>query len=380
MKWLIVLLLICVLLASSFSACGEGRQETVTEPAESTAPAQVYDPNKLFGALDYSKVWKITTDCEGVLTEASFLFEDDGTAYLVIADNGQVHSAGRGTYKLSESTIDVSLWLNAQQELVFTYSFDGAGMCFVQESGDGVLAVHTKGQSLPLEESADMDAQTIKETVDGFSVPVKTSGSHELFEILNHTDVWSFRTRIDESAYDMDFLFEEDGKLYTSVGIWASEYVGIGFGTYEMTEDGLVLSIMWGNGNEQMLVYGYDAQEGCLIQESDVGYLTVHDMGDRFYIKRSRSVSADELRNLVQSYNGPYPEFFNFNCYAQKVTDPSLAIMSGPGYDETNWGTVGQPGIYIIAQERRDENGNVWGELLSGAGWIDLTKLREGDV
>lgn len=51
-------------------------------------------------------------------------------------------------------------------------------------------------------------------------------------------------------------------------------------------------------------------------------------------------------------------------------------IYSGPSYDETYAGVVGENGTYTIVEERWDGEGNLWGKLKSGAGWINLTAVQ----
>ena len=62
--------------------------------------------------------------------------------------------------------------------------------------------------------------------------------------------------------------------------------------------------------------------------------------------------------------------------YLQKVTFPDQSIFSGPSYDMGFAGTVRKAGTYTIVEESRDGEGNLWGKLKSGAGWIDLTEVR----
>lgn len=54
----------------------------------------------------------------------------------------------------------------------------------------------------------------------------------------------------------------------------------------------------------------------------------------------------------------------------------TVPIYSGPSYDYSYVQVVGQDGIYTIVEETQDEEGNLWGELKSGAGWVDLTYVR----
>lgn len=65
--------------------------------------------------------------------------------------------------------------------------------------------------------------------------------------------------------------------------------------------------------------------------------------------------------------------------YLQKVVRGDQMIFDGPGYDHRYVGTVKQPGTYTILEEVQDQEGNLWGRLKSGAGWIDLTDVRAFD-
>lgn len=62
--------------------------------------------------------------------------------------------------------------------------------------------------------------------------------------------------------------------------------------------------------------------------------------------------------------------------YLQKVTFPDQSIYDGPGYDYGIVGVVEVAGTYTIVEEVRDNEGNLWGRLKSGAGWLDLTEVR----
>lgn len=65
--------------------------------------------------------------------------------------------------------------------------------------------------------------------------------------------------------------------------------------------------------------------------------------------------------------------------YLQKVVRADQLIFEGPSYDERWVGAVKQPGTYTIVEEAQDWEGNLWGRLKSGAGWIDLTDVRAFD-
>lgn len=62
--------------------------------------------------------------------------------------------------------------------------------------------------------------------------------------------------------------------------------------------------------------------------------------------------------------------------YLQKVTHADQSIYGGPSYDYGFVDTVKLAGTYTIVEEAWDDEGNLWGKLKSGVGWIDLTEVR----
>ena len=63
--------------------------------------------------------------------------------------------------------------------------------------------------------------------------------------------------------------------------------------------------------------------------------------------------------------------------YLQRIPRDDFPIREGPGYDWPGISTVKEQGTYTIVAEEQDEEGNLWGKLKSGAGWVDLTLLAE---
>ena len=58
--------------------------------------------------------------------------------------------------------------------------------------------------------------------------------------------------------------------------------------------------------------------------------------------------------------------------YLQRIERSDQSIYEGPGYDYCFVDTVRQRGTYTIVEEVRDSEGNLWGRLKSGKGWICL--------
>lgn len=62
--------------------------------------------------------------------------------------------------------------------------------------------------------------------------------------------------------------------------------------------------------------------------------------------------------------------------YLLTVPRADQSIFSGPGYDYSFVGTVELAGVYTVVEESGDGEGNLWGKLKSGIGWINLTEIR----
>lgn len=65
--------------------------------------------------------------------------------------------------------------------------------------------------------------------------------------------------------------------------------------------------------------------------------------------------------------------------YLLQIPRADQSVFEGPGYDYVFVGTIREPGVYTIVEESRDWEGNLWGRLKSGMGWVDLTEIRSED-
>lgn len=59
--------------------------------------------------------------------------------------------------------------------------------------------------------------------------------------------------------------------------------------------------------------------------------------------------------------------------YLLDILESTHPIYSEPSYSSNYVGTVQYAGYYTIVAEAWDNNGNVWGKLKSGSGWIDIS-------
>lgn len=72
----------------------------------------------------------------------------------------------------------------------------------------------------------------------------------------------------------------------------------------------------------------------------------------------------------------PAPSMESSLSYPQYIRLCDQSIFSGPGYDYGFVDTVREQGTYTIVEEAADYEGNLWGKLESGTGWVDLTEIR----
>ncbi len=75
---------------------------------------------------------------------------------------------------------------------------------------------------------------------------------------------------------------------------------------------------------------------------------------------------------LVATSGGALP-------YLLQIRRADQSVFEGPGYDFVFVGTVQQAGIYTIVEEAWDPEGNLWGKLKSGVGWVDLSQMQSAE-
>lgn len=62
--------------------------------------------------------------------------------------------------------------------------------------------------------------------------------------------------------------------------------------------------------------------------------------------------------------------------YTLKITRADFPIYAQPDYSAERAGVVGEVGVFTIVEEFTDAQGNLWGKLRSGAGWVDISLLE----
>ena len=63
-----------------------------------------------------------------------------------------------------------------------------------------------------------------------------------------------------------------------------------------------------------------------------------------------------------------------FRSYTVSIADPEKRIYEGPAFCYPVATLVGEAGVYTIVEETLDTDGNLWGKLKSGLGWVCLTE------
>lgn len=63
-----------------------------------------------------------------------------------------------------------------------------------------------------------------------------------------------------------------------------------------------------------------------------------------------------------------------FSHYTIRVDDPSRLIYKEPGFHCEVSGSFQEAGVFTIVEETYDRDGNLWGRLKSGIGWVCLTE------
>ena len=70
----------------------------------------------------------------------------------------------------------------------------------------------------------------------------------------------------------------------------------------------------------------------------------------------------------------------NLLPYTKKINRKDFPVWSGPGYDYEFVDTVRTATAYTMVAEVPDSEGNLWGLLKSGLGWVDLSLIQQEEA
>lgn len=195
---------------------------------------------------------------------------------------------------------------------------------------------------------------------------------------------------IEYSLYDIDG--NGSPEIFVKQGGSEADFM---YSVYTMTPAGAELMDTLGGGhsylcglsgqNACLLVYGHQGHEqileltlvnGQLIQEviyeaygeeyHNLTGLPVYDVSEA---PRWDGNPYDDNQSVLDNHSVRFP-------YYLQVPFADQSVFSGPSYDNSFVQTVEFAGTYTIVEERYDDEGNLWGRLKSGAGWINLTDLQ----
>lgn len=192
--------------------------------------------------------------------------------------------------------------------------------------------------------------------------------------------------------YDIDG--DELPELFVKLGTCEADYQ---FSVYTMTEAGA--DLIGTLGGSHASIAGLSGENACLLASGHQGYeqisrLTVenghllqeliyeafsqeyHDLVflPTYALKQTEGLSwngnpPDSNRAVLDNFIGRFP-------YLLEIPFADQSIFSGPSYDYSFVQTVEFAGIYTIMEEQMDGEGNLWGRLKSGVGWVDLTEIQ----
>ena len=100
----------------------------------------------------------------------------------------------------------------------------------------------------------------------------------------------------------------------------------------------------------------------------DFSYLPLYNVEQREGLHWDGN-PEDQNQAALDNYNNRFP-------YLLQIPFADHSVFSGPSYDERFVQTMEAAGTYTIVDEQWDNEGNLWGKLKSGAGWINLSELE----
>ena len=112
------------------------------------------------------------------------------------------------------------------------------------------------------------------------------------------------------------------------------------------------------------------------------------DDENQIYKRNGEPTTKQDLNDFSKRWYSKPDVYWNYlNLVPEEPTEPPFesyilnisgnqSVYSGPGYDYGFVMSVGISGLYTIVEEAWDSEGNLWGKMKSGVGWVDLTAVR----
>ncbi len=112
------------------------------------------------------------------------------------------------------------------------------------------------------------------------------------------------------------------------------------------------------------------------------------DDANQIYKRNGEPTTKQDVNDFSKRWYSKPDVYWNYlNLVPEEPTEPPFesyiqnipgnqSVYSGPGYDYNFVMSVGISGLYTIVEEAWDSEGNLWGKMKSGVGWVDLTAVR----
>lgn len=252
------------------------------------------------------------------------------------------------------------------------------------------------------ESTIESTAESTTEIQESASTTESTTEAPEPEEELRwdalYTSVLSaFRAEQPQGSYFSEFsLYDLNGDQIPELFVKSGTCEADSMYSVFTVANGAAQSIGTLSGSHSTLC-GLFGQNACLLQNAIQGYEAIEKVtmaGNTLHTETIYSGTPKEYHELspMPSYSYDTPPVWNGNPWDsnQSILDnfsgglPYLfnipfadqSVFSGPSYDDFFVQTVQTAGTYTIVEEQWDWEGNLWGKLKSGVGWVDLTEVE----
>lgn len=166
------------------------------------------------------------------------------------------------------------------------------------------------------------------------------------------------------------FTFTESGA--EQIGALSGSHSGLG-GLYGQNACLLHTAIQGHESVTKVTMVGRSLTQQVVYEGNPKEYhafsaLTLYQLEDRSGLSFSGN-PIDNNQAVLDNFSGGLP-------YTTAIPFADQSIYSQPSYDSSFVQTVELAGVYTIVEEQWDYEGNLWGRLKSGVGWVDLTDIE----
>lgn len=255
----------------------------------------------------------------------------------------------------------------------------------------------TEATEAPTRNSSAPESSTETQAPSETTAPTETQPAEPDWEILYTSVLKALRAEYPAGQSDCSYcLYDLNGdqrpELLVKLGTCEADFK---FEVFTATEQG-AQNVGSLNGSHSLLC-GLQNQNACLLHNAIQGYETIYKITmtngilaekliyegtpkeyhaltplQTYPLEKAPSWAgnpADDNQAVLDNFDGGIP-------YLLKIPFADQSVFSGPGYDNSFVQTVELAGTYTIVEECWDYEGNLWGRLKSGVGWVDLTEIE----